>query len=48
MTFRADAINLLNKPIWGNPNLNIDSTSFGLISGAGGTRSVNLTLRITF
>jgi len=48
MIFRADAINILNSPIWNNPNLNIDSTSFGLISGAGGTRSVNLTLRITF
>ena len=29
MIFRGDkAINVLNKPIWGTPNLNIDSTSF--------------------
>ena len=48
MNFRADAINLLNHPIWGTPNLNIDSTSFGLITSATGTRSVNLTARITF
>ncbi len=48
MTFRGDAINLLNKPIWGNPNLNIDSTSFGQITSASGTRSINLTLRVTF
>jgi hypothetical protein len=48
MNFRADAINLLNHPIWGTPNLNIDSTSFGLITSSGGTRSVNLTLRVTF
>jgi Carboxypeptidase regulatory-like domain/TonB dependent receptor len=48
MTFRGDAINLLNKPIWGTPNLNIDSTSFGQITTATGNRSVNLTLRVTF
>jgi hypothetical protein len=48
MIFRADAINLLNKPIWGTPNLNIDSTSFGQITSASGNRSVNLTLRVTF
>jgi hypothetical protein len=43
---RADAINVLNKPIWGTPNLNIDSTSFGQITSAAGTRSVNLSARI--
>ncbi len=48
MIFRADAINLLNSPIWSTPTLNIDSTSFGLITSAGGNRSVNLTLRVTF
>ena len=48
MIFRADAINILNKPIWNSPTTNIDSTSFGLITGAGGNRSVNLTLRVTF
>ncbi len=48
MILRGDAINLLNKPIWGNPNLNIDSTSFGQITSASGTRSINLTARITF
>lgn len=48
MILRADAINLLNKPIWGTPNLNIDSTSFGQITSATGNRSVNLTLRVTF
>jgi hypothetical protein len=47
-TFRADAINLLNKPVWGTPNLNIDSTSFGQITSASGTRNVNLTLRVSF
>jgi len=45
---RADAINLLNRPIWNTPNLNIDSTSFGLITGAGGNRNVQLGARISF
>jgi hypothetical protein len=48
MIFRADATNLLNKPIWSTPNLNIDSTSFGQITNASGNRNVNLTLRVTF
>ncbi|HUI56998.1 MAG TPA: hypothetical protein VLY04_18615, partial [Bryobacteraceae bacterium] len=48
MIFRADIINVLNSPIWSTPNLNIDSTSFGLITSASGNRSVNLTLRVTF
>lgn len=45
MILRGDAINLLNKPIWGNPSFNIDSTSFGQITSANGTRSINLTAR---
>jgi hypothetical protein len=48
MIFRGDAINLLNKPIWGTPSLNIDSTTFGQITSANGNRSVNLTVRVTF
>jgi hypothetical protein len=45
---RADAINLLNKPIWGTPNLNIDSTSFGQITSASGSRNVVLGARVEF
>ncbi len=51
MTFRGDAINLLNKPIWSlgtTTTLNIDSTSFGQITSASGARSINLTVRVTF
>ena len=32
-TIRADAINLLNRPIWGDPNTDINSASFGRITG---------------
>jgi hypothetical protein len=47
---RADAINLLNRPIWafGTSTLNIDSTSFGQITTASGNRSVVLGVRVEF
>ena len=45
---RADASNLLNRPIWGAPSLNIDSVNFGLITSATGTRNVQLGARIEF
>ncbi len=48
LRLRADAINLLNRPIWGTPNLNIDSTSFGQITTANGNRSVVLGARVEF
>ncbi len=48
LRLRADAINLLNRPIWGTPNLNIDSTSFGQITSASGSRSVVLGARVEF
>jgi hypothetical protein len=48
LKLRADAINLLNHPFFSTPSLNIDSTSFGLITSASGTRSVNLSVRLEF
>jgi Carboxypeptidase regulatory-like domain len=50
MTLRADAINLLNKPIWtlGANSLNIDSPNFGVITSAVGTRNIQLGARIDF
>ena len=48
LRLRADAINLLNRPIWGTPNLNIDSTSFGQITTATGSRIVVLGARVEF
>jgi hypothetical protein len=47
-TIRADAINLLNTPLWGNPNLNINSGSFGRITSASGSRTFTLNARIDF
>ncbi len=58
-TIRADAVNFLNKPIWGNPNTDINSASFGRITGhpdgAGcegcsfaGARTITVNARIDF
>jgi len=48
LKLRADAINLLNHEIWSTPSLNIDSTSFGLITAATGARVVNVSVRLEF
>ncbi len=45
---RADAINLLNSPQFGNPNTEINSTSFGRITDAVGSRIVVLSMRVNF
>ena len=47
---RFDALNVLNHPQPGNPNLNIDSTTapFGQISGKTGTRTMQGQLRFSF
>src|SRR6185503_7774551 len=47
-TLRADAINLLNKPQWGLPNTNINSTTFGRITTATGSRTVLISARVDF
>ncbi|MBZ5675158.1 MAG: TonB-dependent receptor [Acidobacteriia bacterium] len=48
LTFRADVINLLNKPQWGNPVTDINSASFGRINSATGNRTITLNMRIDF
>jgi len=47
-TIRADAVNFLNRPIWGNPNTNINSTTFGRITTATGNRTITFNARIDF
>jgi hypothetical protein len=46
--FRMDAINILNHPIWGNPNTNINNPTFGRITSATGSRSFTGNLRLNF
>jgi hypothetical protein len=47
-TLRMDAINMLNTPQWGDPNLATNSANFGRITGAGGNRTFTLNARIDF
>jgi hypothetical protein len=48
LSIRADALNVLNHPIWSTPNLDINSTSLGLITSATGNRNVVLGARVDF
>ena len=47
-TLRMDAIDILNTPRWGQPNLNINSSNFGRITSASGARTFTLNARIDF
>ena len=47
-SIRADAVNVLNTPVWGNPTTNINSANFGRITTAGGARAVTISGRIDF
>ena len=47
-TLRADAVNFLNRPIWGNPNTNINSATFGRITTATGNRTITFNARFDF
>jgi hypothetical protein len=45
---RVDAINLLNKPQWGDPVTSINNLSFGRITNATGNRSFVINTRVNF
>src|SRR6266850_1928371 len=45
---RLDAINVLNRPNFGNPQLDINNTSFGRITTATGARSFVINARVSF
>src|SRR5262249_6011832 len=49
-TLRADIVNLLNKPQWGNPNTNINAPTFGRITTVVGNaqRLVTINARVDF
>ncbi len=48
LVIRADAVNVLNSPVFGAPVVDINSTSFGRINSAAGNRVVLLSARVNF
>jgi hypothetical protein len=44
----ADVINILNTPQWDNPETDINDSQFGVIDGAGGSRTVTINARFEF
>ena len=48
LQIRADAINALNSPQFGNPVTDINSIDFGRITSAGGSRVIVLSMRVNF
>ena len=48
LTFRMDATNVLNHPTPSNPNLNINSGTFGQISTKTGSRTLQAQIRFDF
>ena len=48
LELRMDSTNILNHPVFGNPNVNIDSTTFGQITSASDGRRFTLSTRLNF
>jgi hypothetical protein len=48
LELRIDVVNVMNHPVFGNPNLDINSSSFGTISSAGDGRRFTVGARLNF
>ncbi len=48
MEFRGEAFNLFNKVQFGNPDMNLQNTTFGSITGSSGQRNIQFSLRLSF
>ncbi|HUS06661.1 MAG TPA: hypothetical protein VMZ52_10210, partial [Bryobacteraceae bacterium] len=48
LQFRAEAFNFTNRPNFGGPNTNLNSGTFGRITGASGSRELQFGLKLLF
>jgi hypothetical protein len=48
LQFRGEAFSAINTPRWNDPNTDITSSNFGKITGAGGARSIQLSVKLLF
>jgi hypothetical protein len=48
LQFRAEAFNITNRPNFGGPNTNLNSGTFGRITGASGARELQFGLKLLF
>ncbi len=48
LQLRGEALSAVNTPNWNNPNTDITSSNFGFITGAGGSRSIQLVAKLYF
>ena len=48
MQFRAEFFNLPNHPNWGGVDGNPTSATFGMVTGKGSQREIQLSLRYSF
>jgi hypothetical protein len=48
LQLRGEAFSVINTPQWNNPTTDFNSASFGMITGSGGTRSIQLGAKLQF
>ena len=46
--FRAECFNVFNHTNFGNPNTNLNSGNFGIITGASAAREIQFGLKLLF